>query len=180
MSARWRTLRNCRTPHPGSTNDQRGLKHVGRYRRLSLGFKILIWLIFGIGIGIAFGERAVALQPAGDLFIRMLLMAAIPLVFFNLIAGITSLADIRILGRYGVRTMAYYFATTAMALTLGLGMAHVFRPGEGMQLTDEVDKSFGEMPGLVQVILDLVPSNVFHAFSSGNVSRSSCLQYSLA
>ena len=141
------------------------------YRRLSLGLKILIWMFVGIAAGIAFGERAQVVQPVGDLFIRLLLMAAIPLVFFNLIAGITSLADLRILGRYGLRTLAFYVATTSFALTVGLLMAHVLQPGAGMQLTDPVDRDFGQVPSVVDVVLELFPSNVFAAFSAGNVAQ---------
>jgi len=62
-----------------------------RYRGLSLGIKILIWMGIGIVVGIVFGNDAEVVQPIGDLFIRLLFMSAIPLVFFNLIAGVTSL-----------------------------------------------------------------------------------------
>ncbi len=69
-----------------------------RYSRLSLGVRILIFMILGIAAGILFGERALVVEPLGDLFIRLLMMAAIPLVFFNLVAGLTSLSDIGVLG----------------------------------------------------------------------------------
>ena len=141
------------------------------YKNLSLGVKILVWMGVGIVVGIAAGEDAMVVRPVGDLFIRLLLMAAIPLVFFNLVAGITSLSDIRILGRLGLRTVTYYVATTSVALTLGLGLAHWLKPGEGMQLSQPVNQSFGEVPSVMQVIVDLFPENVFRAFSSGNVAQ---------
>ena len=141
------------------------------YKGLSLGVKILIWMGVGILAGIIFGEKAMVVKPIGDLFIKLLLMAAIPLVFFNLIAGITSLSDIRVLGRLGFRTLTYYIATTSVALCLGLFMAHLMKPGVGMQLSEQVDQSFGEVPSVMQVIVDLFPANVFHAFSSGNVAQ---------
>ena len=141
------------------------------YKGLSLGVKILIWMGVGVVAGIVFGEDAVIVRPIGDLFIKLLLMAAIPLVFFNLIAGITSLSDIRILGRLGLRTLIYYVGTTSVALCLGLFMAHLMQPGVGMQLTEQVDQSIGEVPSVVNVILDLFPANVFHAFSAGNVAQ---------
>ncbi len=141
------------------------------YKNLSLGVKILVWMGIGIVVGIAAGEDAMVVRPVGDLFIRLLLMAAIPLVFFNLVAGITSLSDIRILGRLGLRTVTYYVATTSVALTLGLGLAHWLKPGEGMQLSQPVNQSFGEVPSVMQVIVDLFPENVFRAFSSGNVAQ---------
>ncbi len=143
----------------------------GRYRALSLGLKILIWMGIGIVAGLIAGEQALIVQPVGDLFIRLLLMAAIPLVFFNLLAGITSLSSIRILGRYGLRTLVFYLSTTSIALTVGLGLAHLLQPGTGMRLTQEVDGTFGDVPGVSKVILDLVPSNFFAALSEGNVAQ---------
>ena len=68
-----------------------------RYRRLSLGVKILIFMAIGGVVGLIAGERATVLQPLGDLFIRLLMMVVIPLVFFNLLAGVTSLTDVKAL-----------------------------------------------------------------------------------
>ena len=82
-----------------------------RYRRLSLGAKILIFMGLGVASGLVFGEGATVVEPLGDLFIRLLLMAAIPLVFFNLLAAITSLADASILGRLGVKILVFYLST---------------------------------------------------------------------
>ncbi len=141
------------------------------YRKLSLGVKILIYLAVGIILGIVFGEKATVVQPLGDLFIRLLLMAAIPLVFFNLLAGLTSLEDIRALGRVGSRIAIYYVFTTVMALTLGLSMMHLLKPGVGMQLTGEVEDTFGQVPGVTEVLLDLIPENIFNAFSAGQMSQ---------
>ena len=142
-----------------------------RYRKLSLGVKILIYLAMGILLGIVFGEKATVVQPLGDLFIRLLLMAAIPLVFFNLLAGLTSLENIRALGRVGSRIAIYYVFTTVMALTLGLSMMHLLKPGVGMQLTGEVEDTFGQVPGVTEVLLDLIPENIFKAFSAGQMSQ---------
>ena len=144
---------------------------LGYYKDLSLGVKILIWMGLGIVLGIVVGEQATVVRPVGDLFIKLLLMGAIPLVFFNLVAGITSLSDIRILGRLGLRTVFYYIGTTSVALALGLGLAHWLRPGEGMQLSEPVDKSFGDVPSVTQVVIDLFPENIFQAFSLGNVAQ---------
>ena len=142
-----------------------------RYRKLSIGVKILLWMVMGLIAGIVFGEDATIVKPIGDIFIKLLLMAAIPLVFFNLIAGITGISDIGVLGRLGVRTLLYYVTTTAMALTVGLAIASTTRPGDGMELSEPVDESFGEVPSLVDVILDLFPDNVFEAFSTGNIAQ---------
>ena len=142
-----------------------------RYRSLSLGVRILIWMAIGIVVGLLLGPRAAAVAFIGELFIRLLLMAAIPLVFFNLLAGITSLTDGRMLGRVGLKTILFYFSTTAAAMTLGLTMAHIIRPGVGIDVTAEANSDIGTVPRVVDVILDLVPKNVFAAFAEGKVSQ---------
>jgi len=142
-----------------------------RYRRLSLGVKILIFMVVGGVAGIVAGERAQIVQPLGDLFIRLLMMAVIPLIFFNLLAGLTSLSDLKALGRLGGKIIIFYLTTTIVALTVGLTVANVLKPGVGMQLTEQVDPSFGEAPRVMDVLLGLIPDNVFQALSSGNVSQ---------
>ena len=142
---------------------------VARYRSWSLSTKILVWMLLGVLLGMLLGENARALQPFGDLFMRLLLMAAIPLVFFNLIAGVSGLSDTGNLGSLGIRTLLFYLATTSVALIVGVSVALVLKPGVGMQLTSEVNESVAGIPALSQIVLDLVPENMFRAFSSGNV-----------
>ncbi|MBM3964047.1 MAG: dicarboxylate/amino acid:cation symporter [Planctomycetes bacterium] len=141
------------------------------YKKLSLGVKILLWLVVGIIVGMVMRERAAIFEPLGDLFIRFLLMASIPLVFFNLIAGITSLTDVSVLGRLGARTLLYYIVTTAAALGLGLAIASLIKPGHGMSLEGAVPKDFGKVPAVSELLTGLVPSNVFEAMATGNVSQ---------
>lgn len=142
-----------------------------RYSELSLGTRILIWMGIGVLGGVLFGEAATRVQPLGDLFIRLLLMAAIPLVFFNLIAGLTSLADVSILGRLGLRTLGFYLLTTTLALSVGILMTSWLEPGRGMQLSEPVTEDFGDVPAVMDILLGLVPKNVFAAFSSANVAQ---------
>lgn len=144
-----------------------------RYRDLSLGVKIFIYMIIGVVFGITLPEHAEAVGPVGDLFIRLLLMAAIPLVFFNLLAGLTSLDGLGILGRLGGKVIAYYFTTTTIALILGLTIMSIIRPGDNMELeVDDIDEeSLAEVPGLVDIVFDLFPENIVHAFSQGNLAQ---------
>ena len=128
-------------------------------------------MVLGGIVGMALGERAAVVQPLGDLFIRLLIMAAIPLVFFNLLAGITSLVDLKTLGRLAAKILSYYVLTTTLALVFGLTSMHLLKPGLGMTLAEEVDASVGEVPGVVDVILDLFPENAFEAFATGKVSQ---------
>jgi len=142
-----------------------------RYRSLSLGAKILLYMVVGGAVGWMAGEQATVVQPVGELFIRLLVMAAIPLVFFNLLAGVTSLVDLRTLGRLAGKILAYYLTTTTLALIFGLAVMHALEPGRGMTLTGEVDEALGEVPSLTGVILDLFPENAFRAFAEGEVAQ---------
>jgi Na+/H+-dicarboxylate symporter len=128
-------------------------------------------MVIGGVIGAALGQRIGFLQPIGDLFIRLLMLAAIPLVFFNLLAGLTTLTDLRTFGRLGAKILAYFAVTTVVALLLGIAVMLVLRPGEGMTLTAAVSQDVGEVPGIAEILVDLVPANVFAAFAQGNVAQ---------
>jgi len=142
-----------------------------RYWSLSLGVQILIFMAIGVIAGMAFGERAAVVQPLGDLFIRLLLMAALPLIFFNLLAGLTTLDDIKVLGRVGGKIFTYYLATTAFAILLAMTLMSVLNPGHGIRLTETVSGEPGQVPRLTDVILGLIPDNIFGAFASGDVTQ---------
>jgi len=137
--------------------------------RFGLGTRILVGMIVGSLLGVVFGERVTVIQPIGDVFIRLLVLAAIPLVFFNLLAGLTALTDVRTFGRLAGKIMAYYISTDVLAICLGLGAMALLRPGDGMQLTEEVGAAVGTVPSVAEVLLGMVPTNVFAAFAEGNV-----------
>lgn len=139
--------------------------------RFGLGTRILIGMVVGATAGVIFGQAATVVEPLGDLFIRLLLMAAIPLVFFNLLAGLTALTDLKTFGRLSAKIVGYYVVTTATALTLGLTAMHIVRPGVGMTLTEEVDEAIGAVPAVSDLLLQLIPVNIFQAFTEGNVAQ---------
>jgi Na+/H+-dicarboxylate symporter len=136
---------------------------------MGLGTRIFIGMVLGSVLGAALGERIIVIQPIGDLFIRLLVLAAIPLVFFNLLAGLTALTDVRTFGRLAGKIMSYYIVTDVIALSLGIGAMALLRPGVGMQLTEQVEGTVGTVPSIAEVLLGMVPTNVFQAFAEGNV-----------
>lgn len=140
-----------------------------RPRTVGLGTRILVGMLVGSVLGAVFGESITVVEPLGDLFIRLLVLAAIPLVFFNLLAGLTALADVRTFGRLAGRIMSYYVVTDVVALCLGIGAMLLLKPGVGMTLTEQVEGTVGTVPSLADVLLGMVPTNVFRAFADGNV-----------
>ena len=107
-------------------------------KRWGLGTQILIGMMVGSALGAVFGESVTIVQPLGDLFIRLLVLAAVPLIFFNLLAGLTTLSDVRTFGRLATKTMSYFVVTDLVALSLGMGAMLLLKPGVGMQLTEEL------------------------------------------
>ena len=67
----------------------------------------------------------------GDIFLRLLKMMVVPLVVVSVMSGILGLGDVRKLGRPGLYTVGFYFLTTVLAVTLGLVMVNLIRPGVG-------------------------------------------------
>ncbi|MXW56264.1 MAG: dicarboxylate/amino acid:cation symporter [Gemmatimonadales bacterium] len=141
--------------------------------KLGPGGRILIGMLAGVVLGAVLGDGVGAIQPLGDLFITLLILAAAPLVFFNLLAGLTSLTDLRTLGRLAGKTVGFFLTTELVALALGLGAMALLRPGVGLQLTEQapetVSGAVGEAPSTVDVLLDMIPTNVVRAFADGNV-----------
>ncbi len=138
-------------------------------RRFGSGARILAGMAAGVVAGAVLGERAAALQPVGDLFIRLLVLAAVPLVSFNLLAGLAAHSGVRAFGRLAARILAWFVATDLVALGAGMGAMSLLRPGAGMELTAPVDEAVGAVPSLVDVLLDMIPVNLLQSFADGNI-----------
>jgi len=105
-------------------------------KKLALHWKIIIGILLGIVwafLSISFGWTDFTknwISPFGDIFIRLLKFIAIPLVLFSIITGVASLKDITKLGRVGAKTLSVYLITTIFAVTVGLVIVNLVRPGE--------------------------------------------------
>jgi len=99
--------------------------------------RTLFWLvgggaIAGFAAGIFAGKSVVWTKPIGEIFLTALRMVIVPLVTASLVVGVTSLGDVRKVGRFGARTLLYYLATTFLAVALGILLVHVMAPGKGI------------------------------------------------
>jgi len=138
---------------------------------MGIGARILLGMGIGAALGGILGERVAPLQPVGDVFIRLLMMVAVPLVAFNLLAGLTTLTDARAFGRVAWKLMAYFAATTAVAVLLGLAAILILTPGVGMTAYAGVASEVGSPPTVAAVLVDLIPANPFAALVEGNVTQ---------
>ena len=139
-----------------------------RYLDASLILKITIALILGIAVGLIFGEQAAVLAPFGDLLLNLLTFLIIPLILFTMMVGINQ-SSIGDLGRMGGKVFIYYTLSSAFAIIVGLAVASFFQPGTGMQLQGNETFDVPENPGVVSVLLNIVPSNIFTAFTELNL-----------
>ncbi|MDE0979959.1 MAG: cation:dicarboxylase symporter family transporter, partial [Flavobacteriales bacterium] len=104
---------------------------------LALHWQVIIGLVVGMvyaWMSITFGWNQFTLdyiQPFGDIFINLLKLIAVPLVLFSIISGVTSLGNIKKLGRMGLKTLLIYVGTTMMAVVIGLVLVNTFSPGSG-------------------------------------------------
>ena len=104
-------------------------------------YKKLHWqIILGLLLGTLYGVAAANwgwggftsnwIAPFGKIFINLLKLIAVPLVLTSLVCGIASLSDFKKLSRMGGKTIALYIATTAVAVTIGLLMVNIIKPGD--------------------------------------------------
>ncbi|MFS0577087.1 dicarboxylate/amino acid:cation symporter [Sporosarcina sp. 179-K 3D1 HS] len=138
------------------------------YLHTSLIVKITIALILGVLAGFALGEQAAVLAPFGDLLIRLLTFLIIPLILFTLIVGVNQ-TNIGNLGRMGGKVFIYYTLSSALAIVVGLLIASLFHPGTGMQLEGNETMNVPDNPGVVSVLLNIVPPNIVTAFTELNL-----------
>ncbi len=152
------------------------------FLKTRLHTKILIGLLAGIPVGLILGPRAEEIRPLGDIFIRLIRMIVVPLVFSSLFVGTASLGNIRKLGRIGVKTIAYYLCTTAIAITIGLALGNSIKPGAGL---DEATKSrllesykteatekieiARQKPSVTETLIRVVPANPVESLAEANM-----------
>ncbi len=158
-------------------------------KNLALHWKILIGMIFGIIFGIvmnktSFGDWFVNdwIKPLGKIFVNMLKLIAIPLIMASLIKGISDLKDISKFKKMGLRTISIYIITTIIAITIGLGLVNIIKPGVGIdqETVTKLKEKYAnnasvnskmatfknnKEKGPLQFIVDMVPSNAFKAMS---------------
>lgn len=144
---------------------------IARYRKIPLLTKLAFAMVLGVSAGLIFGESMTVVKPFGNLFLDLLKMACIPLVLTNLIAGISSLDNPKILGRIGIKIVGLFFGLTIIGCIWGIVFGHVFKPGDGITLVDTFNAANAEMPSALNTILGMIPSNIFASLSSGRLDQ---------
>ncbi len=139
--------------------------------RIKLHWQILIALFLGILYGLYLTEYASWVEWLGTLFLRALQMVIIPLILTSIISGITQIGSGRNLGRLGIKTLFYYISTSTLAILTGLVLVNLIHPGSGADLgfSQQVEGFSTESKSFGETLIEIIPTNVFEAFSEGRM-----------
>ncbi|PQJ81981.1 dicarboxylate/amino acid:cation symporter [Polaribacter glomeratus] len=158
-------------------------------KNMALHWKILIGMVTGILFGLGMisvdgGAVFVSnwINPFGNIFVKLLKLIAVPLIIASLVKGISDLKDISKFKNIGLRTISIYIGTTVIAITIGLLLVNIVKPGDGIseetinKLTETYANSGGvqsklqeasnqKNTGPLQFLEDMVPDNALQAMS---------------
>lgn len=162
--------------------------------RLELHWKILLGMIAGVAFGflmssISWGKDFVLdwIAPFGAVFIRLLRLIAIPLILVSLVKGVSDLKDISTFKNIGIRTIAIYILTTCLAITVGLVLVNLVKPGEGLppETIEELTETYASDSNITSSIItaeqqqqesrpldflvEMVPDNIFFSMSNNSM-----------
>ena len=170
---------------------------MGGYFKITLWKRVMVGLLLGLGLGLAlrygmgttgsadsvvFNSVAFAdswLKPWGDAFVKLIKMLVVPLIIVTLISGVTAMGDPEKLGSLGIKTIALYMATTAVAVSLGLIVGTLMQPGNGVDFSTANTDAIGAVTQKIEAgtaaanasisskLLEIIPTNIFIATSDG-------------
>ena len=107
----------------------------------------------------------------GQGFLRLMQMLVVPLVFSSLICGSAAVGDTATLGKIGLKTMVFYLATTALAITMAIVVGGVINPGTGLDTAHikAEDISVSESVSIQETILNVIPKNPVASLADGDM-----------
>lgn len=140
-------------------------------------FRIPFWqrvmgaFVLGALVGWLVGPAAATwFQPLGTVYVNLIRMIATPLVFFAVINAVASLHGQKSVAALGGRTFGWFALTAMLAVLVGLAVALVLNPGQGVgELPMQEGYTVREVPSVVQVLINVVPSNPFAALAEGRI-----------
>lgn len=108
----------------------------------------------------------------GNGFLRLMQMLVVPLVFCSLVCGSAAIGDTKTLGKVGVKTLAFYLLTTALAVTVALSLANIINPGIGLKMEDIMAADNAAVTtevSFADTLLNIIPKNPIQGLAEGNM-----------
>ena len=143
----------------------------------NLYVQVLAAIAVGVALGVLAPERAAAMKPLGDGFIKLVKMMIAPIVFTTVVAGIAHMGEMKDVGRIGLRALVYFEAVSTLALVIGLIVVTVLQPGAGVGFdpaTADLNSvkaytTASEHLTTVDFILNVIPDTIVGGFARGEV-----------
>ncbi|MFZ9396788.1 MAG: dicarboxylate/amino acid:cation symporter [Erythrobacter sp.] len=150
-------------------------RKVPLYRQLY--FQVLAAIALGALVGHLYPEFGTSLKPLGDGFIKLVKMIIAPVIFLTVATGIAGMRDIGKVGSVAAKAFAYFLFFSTLALIIGLAVANIVRPGEGLGIDPatldtgavaDYTKS-AEGQSIVGFLLDIIPETLVSAMTEGKI-----------
>ena len=146
-----------------------------RYQLLYV--QVLIAILLGVVIGWLKPDLGRELKPLGDGFIVLIKMMIAPIIFCTVVHGISSMGDLRRVGRVGLKAMIYFEVVSTLALAVGLIVGEILKPGSGFNIDPtSIDPKAvatyvtkAKADGIVQHLMAIIPDNYLGALAHGDI-----------
>lgn len=144
-------------------------------KKIQLSTQMLLATILAVAAGLLLqvtGNAEIAtnwIAPIGTLFLNFMQMIIIPLIFCTLVTGICDIKNLKEYGKIGGKTLISFFAMTVLAAFIGLTIGMLFSVGSGVSASETGEVTVPAAVSIIDTVVGFVPSNVFAAFSSGNM-----------
>src|SRR6478609_5672341 len=127
---------------------------------------VIVAVGLGILVGLLFPDFAVKLKPLGEGFVGLITMMIQPVIFCTIILGVGSVASAAKVGKVGALALGYFLIMSTFALTIGLVVGNVIKPGSGLNLDDEVSAAGAEQAkaghgSTTDFLLGIIPDSLF-------------------
>jgi proton glutamate symport protein len=139
--------------------------------KLKLHWQIIIAFVLAVFYGLFLTGYVEYVTWMGDLFLRALKMIIVPLILTSIVSGVTNIGDAANLGKLSFKTLSYYIFTSLSAIIVGLLLVNLIQPGIGadLGLKKEVEEMTAVSGGLGNIILRMIPANIFEALVSADM-----------
>ncbi|MCI5821740.1 MAG: dicarboxylate/amino acid:cation symporter [Pararoseburia sp.] len=159
------------------------MKNETTKKKMGLTTKIFIALLLGLVSGVILNlwvpkgyVRDTILVDGicyviGNGFIRLMKMLVVPLVFTSIVCGASSIGDTKALGKVGIRTIIFYLTTTALAITVAIGVAVLIKPGIGLDMSsiEAGDVTVAKTTSATETLLNIIPENPIESLANGTM-----------
>jgi aerobic C4-dicarboxylate transport protein len=143
----------------------------------TLWVQVAVAILLGVALGYLSPQKAIAMKPLGDGFIKLITMVITVVIFCTVVTGIAGMQDMKKVGRVGGKALLYFEIVSTLALFMGLVVGNVVHPGTGMNIDPSTldIKTVADYAGAAkaqspsQFLLHIIPNTLVDAFAKGDI-----------